>query len=916
MLRYHREPTHCLTACFFAILSILAIPADPAIAATWENNANGQQLVTPCGSALVWPDNNSWTQDEVVGECSITTNGITSRYSYVFQPSNWDVPAHPNSPSEIVGISGASPTVLDKGVEVNQLSIGQTGVLEIAAGGITAFGNVQVDGAINGTGGGNLTMHDDNGYIDNRGIIAGLKGTLNVEPKGELRNESFLQASRGGTLRLRDGRYLNRGSIESANDSTVEFYNDSVLVGGQLSSVGTGRVKVAFLQETTWIGTIQNDAHVVNFNGSIAIEDSLNLSGSGRVELQTAYIRSVPEVGGAKKKLVQGAGHTIEGSGWIDGGLQHIGDPPPVPLDFLNLGMVNANVPGAELSIVTAGMVENEATMKSSNGGTLVFGAGIVLNRGLISAEPDSTVSFRTGSMLKDGRLASSGSGQITIRGFQVSAWSGTIQNESHLVIGGRLSISNELLLSGNGRIEMQNGRLRGFLAEDGVKKRLVQSSSHTIEGYGWIDGAELLIDEPVQVPMDFLNHGIVNANKPGASLIINTAGKVENQATMKAEGGGQLVFVSGSLTNDGIVAAIGSGSKAELRTTSISGAGNWLADGGSLVFRSQAAVDSSGELASKNLGSIQLDSAGARFRGIATDSTARFAATGSVTVDYLTFETQNASDWMWSSSSKLTVASGVGQSLSNFSGWGHLEVGGADVGLEQLLPTGEDGFTNANFYIPELVISAGANVNLFDEFDNSLLRPGSEALYVGRLRFEDPTARLNLNGLSLYLKELTGNREQIVDYGVIAPGDFSENDKLDVADIDRLVERVRSNSYDPRYDLDNNSRVELDDLSIWLHELRLTYFGDANLDGVFDSSDLVEIFREGQYEDSVPGNSNWSSGDWDGSGDFDSSDLVKAFQDGGYEQGPRPVAVPEPTASILSLLLFAGISLRRRRVM
>ena len=59
---------------------------------------------------------------------------------------------------------------------------------------------------------------------------------------------------------------------------------------------------------------------------------------------------------------------------------------------------------------------------------------------------------------------------------------------------------------------------------------------------------------------------------------------------------------------------------------------------------------------------------------------------------------------------------------------------------------------------------------------------------------------------------------------------------------------------------------------------------GDANRDGVFNSSDLVAISVAGEYEDGVPGNSTWEEGDWNNDGDCDSNDLVLAFQTGLYE--------------------------------
>ena len=62
-----------------------------------------------------------------------------------------------------------------------------------------------------------------------------------------------------------------------------------------------------------------------------------------------------------------------------------------------------------------------------------------------------------------------------------------------------------------------------------------------------------------------------------------------------------------------------------------------------------------------------------------------------------------------------------------------------------------------------------------------------------------------------------------------------------------------------------------------------LPIYGDANGDGIFDNSDLVEIFSAGEYEDDIAGNSDWSEGDWNGDDDFTSSDLVLALKRGNY---------------------------------
>ncbi len=58
---------------------------------------------------------------------------------------------------------------------------------------------------------------------------------------------------------------------------------------------------------------------------------------------------------------------------------------------------------------------------------------------------------------------------------------------------------------------------------------------------------------------------------------------------------------------------------------------------------------------------------------------------------------------------------------------------------------------------------------------------------------------------------------------------------------------------------------------------------GDANLDGIFDSSDLVLVFQSGKYEDAAATDATFADGDWNEDGLFDSTDLVLAFQSGAY---------------------------------
>jgi hypothetical protein len=102
-----------------------------------------------------------------------------------------------------------------------------------------------------------------------------------------------------------------------------------------------------------------------------------------------------------------------------------------------------------------------------------------------------------------------------------------------------------------------------------------------------------------------------------------------------------------------------------------------------------------------------------------------------------------------------------------------------------------------------------------------------------------------------------------------------------------------------------------LDNLS-----LRFAAPGDANIDGVFNSGDLVHVFQVGEYEDAITENSTWSDGDWTNDNEFDSGDLVKAFQEGNYVNAAAPTSptVPAPTSWVWLLIGCVVFGIRRNR--
>ena len=151
---------------------------------------------------------------------------------------------------------------------------------------------------------------------------------------------------------------------------------------------------------------------------------------------------------------------------------------------------------------------------------------------------------------------------------------------------------------------------------------------------------------------------------------------------------------------------------------------------------------------------------------------------------------------------------------------------------------------------------------------------------------------------------------------GIATLGDFDGNGELNAEDINLLTTAVLFETNAPLMDVNEDGRVDQTDRTVWVRDLKNTWFGDSNLDGEFNSGDLVMVFQRGEFEDEIANNSSWADGDWNGDGEFNSSDFVNAFQDGGFEKGARVATiVPEPCSVGLLWIGFISVIANRCRV-
>jgi hypothetical protein len=177
---------------------------------------------------------------------------------------------------------------------------------------------------------------------------------------------------------------------------------------------------------------------------------------------------------------------------------------------------------------------------------------------------------------------------------------------------------------------------------------------------------------------------------------------------------------------------------------------------------------------------------------------------------------------------------------------------------------------------------------------------------------FEGSFDEFRIYDYALTTNQILGNAQAGPDVLNLGnPCDVNGDGLCDGTDFDDLGDAIRRGDMDAKYDLNGDGQVNDFDQTYWVKDLMRTWIGDANLNGEFNSSDLVDVLATGTYEQDVE--SGWASGDFNSDRRTSSSDLVAALADGGYEAGPLggQAAVPEPAA--ITLFIAGLLCLRRR---
>ena len=409
---------------------------------TWNRQAFGQQQTDPCGSAFLWPNDNSWDISEI--------DNVACGHSYIQQPSNWTTPTYPNGSSFDVILGAPAPTSLDIAATLHSLTV-QSGAGDINMTAGSSFNVQTYDFQTDGT----FTTSLNHGHgganpiIEVPGLFKKSAGSGVLDISGHVSGSELYFNMEGGTVEVDSGTLLlSRGdstgaTFTIASGAAVDVTNGSGFVNWAGAFGGTGP------------GVVQLN------NGGISIAGSstFNFSG-GLFQWSGGYIYApgsspiltnngvINLVGSGNKEIDGGGFHnsglmTQSGTGNLQFGVDSYmtndangiydlrSDAGFANGDFENYGtfkksagsgtsiLYGNNDPNATYFVILGGTVEVDS-------GTLMLGRCYNCTGGTFIVAAGAVLDLNSGGIFSvyAGTYNGTGDGQVQLNGGQISSGS------------------------------------------------------------------------------------------------------------------------------------------------------------------------------------------------------------------------------------------------------------------------------------------------------------------------------------------------------------------------------------------------------------------------------------------------------------------------------------------------------------
>ena len=593
-----RRAAGIAAACRLAA-ALAALPATglaATVSSVWTNSAGNNQWNTAGNwnpAAVPNNGNGGNTYDVTIGSPAGTLLDVTVTIDNLTVQSNGSLGIQDGQSLTIVGGALANNST----ITINSNGGGDATVLRLGADTLlNGTGAIMLNATANSTGRAQITTAGTSVLTQAAGssitgdgqINATLvnNGTVNANVGGSdlflqtdnMTNNSLFEATGGGRLDI-SGITVTQGASGqiSANNSTVNLSSASI-VGGTLATASGGVIQSSsgsnLLTSVTNSGTLNildntsvhlstaltnNGTITINSNGggdatALTADTSTTLNGSGTVNLNaTANSSGRAQLNTAMNAtLTQAAGHSITGDGQINAAL-------------VNQGLVNANVGGSDLWLQTNDKT-NSGTMEATNGGKLdINGITITNAGGTLTAADGSTLHLGNNATISGGILSTTGTGSIltdmggattltgnltlpTGTGYNIvdntnTHLASSITNNGTITINSNgggdataLTADTSLTLSGSGTVNL-------FAANNSSGRAQLNAPAGAILTVG----PTQLVTGNGQINAALTNNGTVNANVPGASLVLQGSDKTNN-GLMEATNGSLLDLV-GTMT-------------------------------------------------------------------------------------------------------------------------------------------------------------------------------------------------------------------------------------------------------------------------------------------------------------------------------------------------------------------------------
>lgn len=367
------------------------------------------------------------------------------------------------------------------------------------------------------------------------------------------------------------------------------FLNTNRTVGSLSLTNPNASVTVELGDSLTVDTNIINDGLIlINSNAGGAVTSLVMgaavapLSGTGTLRLNGSSVRAqLLTTAGAT--VDHGSGHTIEGFGRIDA-------------EMVNNGLINANVTGQTLNVLSQPMTNN-SVMRASNSGILDLDGLTISQSASGSVIADGGTVILGGSTVIGGTLDTINAGTFLVD--VASAFDGvTVNGDLTIVLGDRIDATSNLInnadltinsnaggavttlefqdastLGGTGTLILNGFSVRSqLIANNGT---LTHEAPHTIRGFGRIEGT---ID----------NQSSITADVPGQDIFIQSS-TVTNTSVLSATSGGTLDIETSTVTNTGGVIRADNGEVRYANVNLIGGNIDTVNGGASIVDVSSA---------------------------------------------------------------------------------------------------------------------------------------------------------------------------------------------------------------------------------------------------------------------------------------------------------------------------------------